>query len=84
MNRYQVYLNQHSVKVIDEFAEKSDFSRSKLIRKAVDKLSHNLSKILAKSDKRITYNSLDDLVGAIKLLDKGQTNYAAKNDRDYL
>ena len=34
MKRYQVYLNQHSVSILDDLGKQTDISRSKLIQGA--------------------------------------------------
>lgn len=84
MKRYQVYLNPNSVSVLDDFEKYADIPRSKLIREAVDRLAQNLSRVFA--TKNIEPEGkliLDSLVGFITLKGK-QTNYALKNDKDYL
>ena len=66
MKRYQVYLNPHSVSILDDFEKYTNISRSKLIREAIDRLAQNLSRVFAAKnefpqDKLI----LDSLVGFI-------------------
>jgi len=84
MKRYQVYLNQHSVSVLDEFGEHSKISRSQLIRLTIDQMAENLAKIFAAA--KIPPGNkymLDSLVGAIKV--KGRrTNFAQNIDEIYL
>lgn len=84
MKRYQVYLNPHSVSVLDEFKEQSNISRSQLIRLTIDQMANNLAKIFAAA-KTPPGNKyiLDSLVGAIKV--KGRkTNFAQNIDEIYL
>ena len=51
MKRYQVYLNSHSVSILDDFEGISNISRSKLIRRVVDNVAEELIKIFA--DKKV-------------------------------
>ncbi|OGD85379.1 hypothetical protein A2164_04395 [Candidatus Curtissbacteria bacterium RBG_13_35_7] len=84
MRRYQVYLNQHSVSLLDEFGEHGNISRSQLIRLTIDQMAQNLAKIFS-ATKTPPGNKyiLDSLVGAIKI--KGRkTNFAQNIDEMYL
>lgn len=85
MKRYQVYLNPSSVSVLDDFEKYANIARSKLIREAIDRLAQNLSRIFAANNvqphKKLI---LDSLVGFIKIKSKNQTNYALKDDHNYL
>ncbi len=84
MKRYQVYLNPHSVSVLDDFEKYANISRSKLIREAIDRLAQNLSRVfVAKNQVPQEKLILDSLVGFIKDGQK-QTNYALKDDKVYL
>lgn len=85
MKRYQVYLDPHSVSVLDDFEKYANISRSKLIREAIDRLAQNLSRVFAA--KNIAPHGkliLDSLVGSINLKSKKQTNYALREDSVYL
>lgn len=68
MKRYQVYLNPHSVSIIDDLGKNIDISRSKLIQMVVDSVAQNLAKVLSatKTPPKDNY-ILDSLVGTIKL-----------------
>lgn len=85
MKRYQVYLNQHSVSILDELGKSIDISRSKLIQLVVDGIALNAAKIFAatKTPPANTY-ILDSLVGSIKIKGKKKTNYAQNIDEIYL
>ena len=68
MKRYQVYLNPHSVSILDELGKHTDISRSALIRQVTDQVAQKLAKVFVatKTAPKDTY-ILDSLVGAIKL-----------------
>ena len=85
MKRYQVYLNQNSVSVLDDFGKYIDISRSKLIQSVVDQVAQNLVKIFTatKTPPKNTY-ILDSLVGAIKIKGNKKTNFAQNIDEIYL
>jgi hypothetical protein len=85
MKRYQVYLNQHSVSVLDDFVKPVNMSRSKLIQMIVDSLAHNLTKVFVstKTPPGKPY-ILDSLIGSIKLKTKKKTNLAQNIDEIYL
>lgn len=83
MKRYQVYLNPHSVSILDDFERYANIPRSKLIREAIDRLAQNLSRVFAAKDEAPKQKSaLDSLVGFIG--GQKQTNFALKSDSDYL
>ena len=85
MKRYQVYLNPHSVSILDELEGVSDLSRSKVIRALVDRFTNEIAKVLAKRQEpfpKLTH--LDKLVGIIDLKSKKPTNYALDDDEMYL
>ena len=85
MKRYQVYLDPHSVSVLDDFEKYANISRSKLIREAIDRLAQNLSRVFVEKDeapKQMT--TLDSLVGFINVKNQKQTNYALRDDGVYL
>ena len=85
MKRYQVYLNPHSISILDEMEKHTNISRSKIIRETVDSLAFNLSRILAaKNVEPAQKLTLDSLVGAVVIRGKKQTNFATRSDRYYL
>ena len=85
MKRYQIYLNPHSVSLLDELGESIDVSRSKLIQAAIDGIAYNTAKIFTamKTPPKNTY-ILDSLVGAIKIKGMRKTNFAQNVDDIYL
>jgi len=85
MKRYQVYLNPHSVSILDDFAKPISVSRSKLIQMAIDAVVNNLTKVFIATNTppKDTY-ILDSLVGAIKIKGKKKTNFAQNIDEIYL
>lgn len=84
MKRYQVYLDPHSVSILDEIEGLSNISRSKLIRGAIDRFAEQLVKVFSyRPDKPPKMIYLDKLVGAIKLKTKKPTNFANSVDDIY-
>jgi len=85
MKRYQVYLNQHSVSILDEFSKHTDLSRSKLLQMITDQVAQNLVKVFTatKTPPKDTY-ILDSLVGVIKIPGNKKTNFAQNIDGIYL
>jgi len=47
MKRYQIYLDPRSVGIFDEASEISDFTRSRLIKEAIDGAASRIGNILA-------------------------------------
>lgn len=85
MKRYQVYLDQHSVSILDDFGKHTDISRSKLIQGVIDRFADQLAKIFSKSESQPSnYTHFDKLVGAIHLKTKEPTNFALDEDAIYL
>lgn len=85
MNRYQVYLDPHSVSILDEIEGISNISRSKLIQGLVDRFADQIAKVVSKrEDLPAKYTHFDKLVGAIKLKTSKPTNYALDDDSMYL
>lgn len=85
MKRYQVYLNPHSVSILDDFESYTNISRSKLIREAIDRLAQNLSRVfVGKDESPREKTALDSLVGFIDIKGQKQTNYALRDDNTYL
>lgn len=85
MKRYQVYLDQHSVSILDDFGKHTDISRSKLLQIITDQIAQNLAKVFiaTKTGPQDVY-ILDSLVGAIKLPGDKKTNFAQNIDEIYL
>lgn len=85
MKRYQVYLNPHSVSILDDLVTQTDISRSKLIQGAIDRFADQVAKIFSKTvNKPSNYTHFDKLVGAIHLKTKKPTNFALDEDEIYL
>ena len=85
MKRYQVYLNPHSVSILDDLGKQTDISRSKLIQGAIDRFADQVAKIFSKTeDQPSNYTHFDKLVGAIHLKTKKPTNFAVDVDEIYL
>ena len=85
MKRYQVYLDPHSVSIIDEFGKDVSLARSKIIRLAIEYVAQNFAKIFVatKTPPKNKY-ILDSLVGAIKLKGRKKTNLAQNIDEIYM
>jgi len=85
MKRYQLYLNPHSVSVLDELGENIDLSRSKILQQISDSVAHQFGRLLAaaKIRSKDTY-ILDSLVGVIQLPGNKKTNFARDIDEIYL
>lgn len=84
MKRYQLYLNPHSISVLDEVGTDIGLSRSHLIRLAIETLVDNLTKVFIATktppkDKHI----LDSLIGSIKIKGSKKTNFAQNIDDIY-
>lgn len=85
MKRYQIYLNPHSISVLDDIERMSNISRSKIIRELIDRFVDQISKAIAKKEDapvKLTY--FDQLIGAIDLKTSKPTNYALDDDEIYL
>ena len=84
MKRYQIYLNPHSVSILDEFGKHTKISRSQLIQMGIDQLAQNLRKVFIATNTPSKSNYiLDTLVGAIKLKEGKKTNLAENIDDIY-
>ena len=66
MKRYQVYLNQISVSVIDDYEKLTNISRSKIIRYLVDSASEQLITLIRAKEPQKKY-LMDQLSGFIDL-----------------
>lgn len=85
MKRYQVYLNQHSVSILDELERATDISRSRLIRGVIDRFADQVAKVFSKREVQPSnYSHFDKLIGAIHLKSKKPTNFALDKDDIYL
>lgn len=85
MKRYQVYLDPHSVSILDDLGTQTDISRSKLIQGAIDRFADQVAKVFSKREgQSSSYSYFDKLVGAIHLKTKKPTNFALDNDEIYL
>lgn len=85
MKRYQVYLNPHSVSILDDLGKNIDLKRSKLLQAIIDSVAQNIVKILiaTQTAPKNTY-IFDSLIGAIKLPGNKKTNFARNIDEIYL
>lgn len=84
MKRYQLYLNPHSVSILDDFEGISDISRSKLIRKLVDSMAEQLIRIFAERKRAGKKGHiLDSLVGFVDLKTNKKTNFSQNIDEIY-
>lgn len=83
MKRYQVYLNPHSVAVLDEIKKLTNIRRSKIIRDAVDKIATQIIASIPIKKPSKKHYIMDELVGFIDLKTKKKTNYAQHVDDIY-
>lgn len=83
MKRYQVYLNQGSVVVLDDFEKISNISRSKMIRQAIDRLAEQLVRVVELKHQDKKENILDSLAGFVDLKTGKKTNFAQNVDEIY-
>lgn len=83
MKRYQVYLNSHSVSILDEFEKFSNISRSKVIRQVIDRVAEQLAAVV--SEKRLKKKEyiLDSLEGFVDLKTDKKTNFSQNVDEIY-
>ncbi|OGE64937.1 hypothetical protein A3I48_04175 [Candidatus Daviesbacteria bacterium RIFCSPLOWO2_02_FULL_36_7] len=83
MKRYQVYLNQNSVSVLDDFEKISSISRSKVIRQAIDRLAEQLVRVVDDQRSQNKEYILDTLNGFVDLKINKKTNFAQEVDEIY-
>lgn len=83
MKRYQVYLNQNSVSVLDDFEKISNISRSKIIRQAIDRLAEQLVRVVDGRRLQKKEYILDSLNGFVDLKINKKTNFAQEVDGIY-
>ena len=69
MKRYQLYLNQHSVSVVDAASEIVEMSRSKIIQNVIDRISQEIIDI-ATVKKHLEKNNMQFLINTQALLMK--------------
>lgn len=82
MKRYQVYLNQNSVSILDDFEGISEISRSKLIRRIVDNVAEELIKIFAEKRSHKKEYLLDKLAGFVDLKIDKKINFSQHVDEE--
>lgn len=85
MKRYQVYLNPHSVSVLDVASDTIEMSRSKLIQNVVDRLSEEIIDvvIVEKTSRKKQYAMFDKYAGFIDNGSKKKHNYSQTVDEIY-
>jgi len=68
MKRYQVYLDPRKIETLDEAAEITPFTRSKLIQEAVDAASGRIGNLLSVyiTPKKRSYSALDKMTNLVK------------------
>lgn len=80
MKRYQLYLNQTTVAIVDRLQEVVNIPRTKIIRESLDRgvgeYIHLLTKLFIEKEKKPSYSVLDKMVGFIKTKSKKKTHYA--------
>lgn len=79
MKRYQIYLNQISVSVIDDYEKLTKMSRSKIIRYLVDSASEQLITLIRKKDPEKKH-LMDQLSGFIDLKTDKRLDLASSID----
>jgi hypothetical protein len=82
MQRHQIYLNPHSVSIIDELSDQAKLSRSLILRMAIDKLAVELAKSLNKLGKNPPKKLFDSYVGSLSY--KKRDDLSEMKDQDYL
>jgi len=85
MKRYQVYLDPHSVGILDEAVEGSIFSRSQFLRELVDAASTRCRNLLAvfKPPRVRDYSVWDKMIGSIKVKGRKSINLSENVDEIY-
>jgi len=85
MKRYQIYLNPHSVGILDEVASVSEVTRSELIREAVDAVAARVGVLLShlKAPDKDSYKWLRELTGTFEVEGKKQVNLSENIDEIY-
>jgi len=85
MKRYQLYLNPHSVSVLDTASETIEIVRSKIIQNVVDRVSREIIDIalVKKTSRKKQYAVLDKYAGFIDDGLKKKQNYSQTVDEIY-
>lgn len=86
MKRYQVYLNPHSVNILDEASTLSnEFPRSRLIREAIEAAGDRVGNLIAAliKPKVNNYSELDKMTDVIILKGKKSVNISENVDDIY-
>lgn len=83
MKRYQVYLNPHSVSILDDFEKSSNISRSKVIRQVIDRVAEQLAAVVSEKKVQKKEYILDSLAGFVDLKTDRKTNFAQNVDEIY-
>lgn len=85
MKRYQVYLNPQTVGVFDEIALVGPFTRSKIIREALDGAAGRIGNIMAAfvALKPESYSELDKMTDSIDLKTDKKVNISQNVDEIY-
>lgn len=85
MRRYQVYLNPHSVSILDELSKVSAFSRSQIIREAVEGAASRVGNLLAlfKAPNSRDYSWLEKMTGSLKVKGRKKVNISERVDQLY-
>ena len=86
MKRYQVYLDPHSVGILDDVASMSrEFPRSRLIREAIEAAGDRVVNLVAAiaKPKVNNYSELDKMVGSITIKGKKKVHLSENVDEIY-
>ena len=85
MKRYQLYLDPHTVGIIDEAAEIGTLNRSEIIRQVVDAAAARLGNLLAvlRPPEERSYEWMDSVIGAVKKEETGEVNLSQNVDDIY-
>ena len=85
MKRYQVYLNPHSVSILDQAGDIVPRARSQLLREAADAAANRIGNLLAmfKPAKSKDYSWLDKMIGSIKVKGRKTVNISENVDEIY-
>jgi hypothetical protein len=90
MNRYQIYLDPHSVATIDEAAQLTGISRSQMIRGVIDRYAQAVAQVFAqKKVKQTKTYHFDKLHGILSVKDarkpaSKKNAYSLEDDSIYL
>jgi hypothetical protein len=76
MNRYQIYLDPHSVATIDEAAQLTGISRSQMIRGVIDRYAQAVAQLFPKRKAGKSMYHFDKLKGILSVRDSQNGNYS--------